>query len=114
VAEVGETNVANDDVNTNDSNEVVDSTVANLADKQPHPPLQRTLPRRDPSNEAADPPSDVTNNLEKSFTQVIGDDKLFSKTVQIYENAGNYEAAKSDDANAINDMNKGVDYMYIA
>jgi hypothetical protein len=60
VAEAKETNVANDDVNTNDSNEVVESTAADLADKQPHPPLQRTLPQRDPSNEAAYPPSDVT------------------------------------------------------
>jgi hypothetical protein len=103
VAEAGETNVANDDVNTNDSNEVIDSTVADLADKQPHPPLQRTLPQHDPSNEAAKPPSDVTRNFVKSFTQVIGDDELFSKAVQIYENASNDEAAKSDDANAIND-----------
>jgi hypothetical protein len=38
-------------------------------------------------------------------TQVIGDDKLFRKTVQICKNAGNDEVAKSDDANAINDNN---------
>jgi hypothetical protein len=44
VAEAGETNVANDDVNINDSKEVVDSIAADLADKQPHPPLQMTLP----------------------------------------------------------------------
>jgi hypothetical protein len=44
VAEAGETNVANDDVNTSDSNEVIDSKAATLADKQPHPMLQRTLP----------------------------------------------------------------------
>ncbi len=44
MAEARETNVANDDVNTNDFNEVVESTAAILADKQPHPPLLRTLP----------------------------------------------------------------------
>ncbi len=65
VAEAGETNVANHDVNINDSNEVIDSTAANLADKQPHPPLQKTSPWRDPSNEAANPPSDVTKKLRK-------------------------------------------------
>ncbi len=82
VAEAGETNVANDDVNTNDSNEVVDSTAANSADKQPHPPLHRTLPRCNPSYEAAKLPRDITKNFEKSFTQeVIGDEELFSKTV---------------------------------
>ncbi len=75
VAEAGVTNVANEDVNTNNSNEVADSTAANLADKQPHPPLQTTSPCRDPSNEAPDHPRDVTKNLEKSFTQVIGDDE---------------------------------------
>ncbi len=67
-AEARETIVANDDVNTNDSNEVVESTVAALADKQPHPPLQRTSPWRNPSNQAAEPPRDVTKTLEKSFT----------------------------------------------
>ncbi len=72
VAEAGETNVANDDVNTNDSNEVVESRAANLANKQPCPPLQRTLPLQYHSNHAADPPKDV-----------IGDDELFNKTVQI-------------------------------
>ncbi len=44
VAEAREINVTNDDVNTNDSNEVFDCTAADLVDKQPHPPLQRTLP----------------------------------------------------------------------
>jgi hypothetical protein len=33
VAEARETNFANDDINTNESNEVIDSTAANLADK---------------------------------------------------------------------------------
>jgi hypothetical protein len=79
--------------------------VADLADKQPDPPLQRTSPWRNPSNQAAEPPRDVTKTLEKSFTQVIGDDKLFRKTVQTYKNAGNDEVAKSDDANTINDKN---------
>ncbi len=44
VAEPGESNVANDGVSTNDSYEVVDSTVADVADKQPHPLLQRISP----------------------------------------------------------------------
>jgi hypothetical protein len=43
VAEAGETNLANDDVNTNYSNEVVEFRVAKLADKRPHPPPRRTL-----------------------------------------------------------------------
>jgi hypothetical protein len=94
--------IANDDGNTNVSNEVIESTAANLADKQPHPLLQTTLTCYDPSNEAANPPRDATKNLEKYFTQVIGDDEAFSKTVQINKNAGNDEVAKSDDANAIN------------
>ncbi len=63
------------------------------------------MPQHDPSNEAANPPRDVTKNLEKSITQAINDDELFSKTVQISTNAGNDEVAKSDDANAINDKN---------
>jgi hypothetical protein len=43
VAEAGETNVANDDVSTNDSNEAVESTAAKLADKQPHPPATKDI-----------------------------------------------------------------------
>jgi hypothetical protein len=105
VAEATESNVANDDINTNESNEVIESAAANLDDKQPRPLLRRTLPQRELSNEAHNQPSDVTKNLEISFTQVIGDDELFSETVQMYENSGNDEAAKSDDANAINDKN---------
>jgi hypothetical protein len=43
VAEAGETNVANDDVNTNNSNEVVEFRVAKLADKQPQPPAMKNI-----------------------------------------------------------------------
>ncbi len=43
--------------------------------------------------------------MRKSFTQVIGDDELFSKTVQLYKNVGTDEVASSNDANTINDKN---------
>jgi hypothetical protein len=76
-----------------------------LANKRPHPPLRRTLPLQNPSNQAADPPRDATNNLEKFIIQVIGDDELFSKTVQIDKNSGNDEVAESDDTNNVNDKN---------
>ncbi len=105
MAEAGKNNLANDDVNTNDSHEVVEFRVAKLADKSPHPPPQKTLPQQNPSNQAADPPRDDTMNLEKILTQVTGDDELFSKTVQIDKNAGNYEVAESDDANHVIDKN---------
>ncbi len=80
VAEAGEANVANDDVNTNDSNEVGESRAADLT--------------KNPSNQVADPPRDV-----------ICDDELFSKTVQIDKNAGNDEVAESDDDNDVIDKN---------
>jgi hypothetical protein len=105
VAEAGETNVANDDVNTNNSNQVVEFRVAKLADKQPHLLLQRTLLQQNPFNQAADPPRDVTMNMEKSLTQIFGDDELFWKTAQIDKNAGNDEVAESDDANNVIDKN---------
>jgi hypothetical protein len=63
-----------------------------------HPPPQRTLPQRNPSNQAADLSSDVTKHLEKSLT---GDDELLRKTVQIDKNAGNDEVAEADDANNV-------------
>jgi hypothetical protein len=44
-------------------------------------------------------------NLEKSLTQVIGDDELFRKTMQIDKNAGNDVVAESDDANHVIDKN---------
>jgi hypothetical protein len=67
-----------------------------------HPPPQRTLPRSNPSNQAALLSSDITKHLEKSLT---GDDELLRKTVQIDKNADNDEVAEADDANNVIQMN---------
>jgi hypothetical protein len=69
------------------------------------PPLQWASLQQNLANQAADPPREIAENLEKSFTQVNdvnGDNDSMSKSVQQENNSGNAEAPESDDANNIN------------
>ncbi len=82
VIKADDANVAN---NNNTHANVAKDSAANVAIKWPHPPLQWTWPWQNLANQAADPPRDVAENIEKSFTQVDHvncDNNLMSKSVQ--------------------------------